>query len=353
MALSSIENIRIAGLAACVPKCEESNLEGNLLTPEEARLLIKTTGIERRRVSTPEQCASDLCFAAAEKLLSATGTPREEIGLLIFVTQYPDYPLPATSPILQDRLGLPKSCMTLDIVLGCSGYVHGLAVAAGMLSAMKLKKGLLLVGDTISKVVSKTDRSTMPLFGDAGTATLLEYREGASPMRFDLGTDGSGYQAIMVPHGGMGSRHPARRESFEYEKLEGGITRNKCQLVLDGVEVFNFSLGEPVKSVRALLEHFKYNIEDFDSCFFHQANMMMNEVIRKKLKIAPEKHPYSLKEFGNTSCASIPLTMVTRFRQELESRKNRLLLSGFGVGLSWGCCALEWENITCPELIEL
>jgi 3-oxoacyl-[acyl-carrier-protein] synthase-3 len=353
MALSSISNVAMTGLAACVPKHEVSNLECDLFTQDEARVLVKTTGIERRRTSASDLCASDLCFESAEKLLQVSGTAREEIEALVLVTQYPDFPLPATSPILQSRLSLPKSCLTADLVLGCSGYVYGLSVISSLVSAMKLKKGLLLVGDAISKVVSGRDRSTMPLFGDAGTATLLEYNESAAPIKFDLGSDGSGHSAIIVPHGGLGSRHPADKESFDYEQLEGGISRNKCQLILDGVEVFNFSLREPVQSVRQLMERFQHKIEDFDAFFFHQANLSMNELIRKKLKIPETKHPYSLKDFGNTSCASIPLTMVTKYRQELESRKNRLLLCGFGVGLSWGSLILETEKITCPELIEL
>jgi len=352
MALSSITNVAVRGIAACVPKTEVSNLQGSLLTENEARQLIKTTGIERRRISAPGECASDLCFTAAEKLFTAADVRKEDVEVLVFVTQCTDFPLPATSAILQDRLGLPTSCLTLDVVLGCSGYVYGLSVIASMMSAMKLKKGLLLVGDTISKAVSARDRSAAPLFGDAGTATLLEYSDSAAPLKFDLGTDGSGHKAIMIPHGGLGSRNPASKESFDEVEFEGGIHRHQGQLVLDGLEVFNFSLREPVRSVRQLLAQSELTVENIEGFFFHQANLVMNELIRTKLKIPAERYFYSLKEFGNTSCASIPLTMVTQYRQQLESGRNRLLLCGFGVGLSWGTCILETENIICPELIE-
>lgn len=353
MALSSIEHVALTGLAACVPKQKANNSDCNLFTAEERLKLIKTTGIESRRISTPEQCTSDLCFAAAEKLLESSGTAKSDIDALVFVTQYTDYPLPATSAILQDRLKLPKGCLTVDIVLGCSGYVYGLSVIASLISAMKLRKGLLLVGDTISKATSAQDRSTYPLFGDAGTATLLGYRESAPPMHFDLGTDGSGHKTIIIPHGGLGSRNPAGKESFDYEQVEGGISRNKCHLILDGVEVFNFSLREPVDSARRIMDQFQLKVEDFDAFFFHQANRAMNELIRKKLKIPEERHHYSLREFGNTSCASIPLTMVTKYREHLAGGDNHMLLSGFGVGLSWGTCLLHTQPITCPELLEI
>ena len=353
MPTSTIANVILTGIAACVPRWEVSNLDCELLSPEERRKLVQTTGIERRRVAAADQCSSDFCCAAAESLLAASGTARNEIEALVFVTQNTDFPLPATSAILQHRLGLPKSCLAIDIVLGCSGYVYGLGVASSMLSAMRLRKGLLLVGDTVSKVVSTRDRSTAPLFGDAGTATLLEYSASAPSLDFDFGTDGTGHEAIMIRQGGLGSRFPAGKESFEDAQVDEGISRNGCQLILDGIDVFNFSLREPVQSVRRALEHSGRNIDAFDAFFFHQANLMMNELIRKSLKILESKHPYSLREFGNTSCATIPLTIVSKYRTEIEGRPNLLLLSGFGVGLSWGTCVLQTQDVICPELIEL
>jgi 3-oxoacyl-[acyl-carrier-protein] synthase-3 len=168
MAISVIHNVALTGLSSCVPKQVDSNESCELFSPEERLKLLKTTGIHRRRISGPSQCTSDLCHAAANHLFEESGVSKSEVDVLVFVTQYTDYPLPSTSAILQHRLGLPKTCLTIDIVLGCSGYVYGLSVISSILSAMRLKRGLLLVGDTASKVVSPKDRSVYPLFGDAG-----------------------------------------------------------------------------------------------------------------------------------------------------------------------------------------
>ncbi len=352
MALFSVNNIRIAGISACVPKQNMSNaIPDEYLLMEDLQKIMTTTGIENRRTVDTNTCTSDLCFAAAEKLIDNLEWDKGEIELLIFVSQTPDYILPMTSSILQDRLGLPKSCIAFDTTLGCSGYTYGLSIASSMLAATKGKKGLLLVGDTISKITSSKDRSTNPLFGDAGTATAICFDETAKPISFHLSTDGSGSNAIVVTDGGQ--RNPASSASFEEKELENGIIRNACQLYLNGMDVFNFGISQAPKSVNELLSFTDKASEDIDFFVFHQANKLMNETIRKKLKLAPEKVPYSLKFFGNTSSATIPLTIVSQLRESVNTQSKSLILCGFGVGLSWGSVLLNLDNIVCPELIEI
>ena len=339
MALFSIEKVRIDGVSACVPKNSVSNLDYALLTERERQLFVKTTGIEKRRLADRSITTSDLCFHAAEKLIEELGWDKREIGLLIFVTQSPDYLIPATAPILQNRLGLSTQTMAFDINLGCSGYVYGLSVGSSLVSSKAATKALLLVGDVSYYLVPENNRSTYPLFGDAGSATALSFQQGQK-MDFNLQSDGSGYDAIIVPDGGC--KNPFNNDL-------------KCDasMSLDGMKVFNFSLREVAPNVRELLKFIGDPKEKFEYYVFHQANLLMNEAIRKKLDIGPERVPYSLREFGNTVSASIPLTMVTELRGQLRQKKINLILAGFGVGLSWGSVSCTTDRIVCPELIEI
>jgi 3-oxoacyl-[acyl-carrier-protein] synthase-3 len=352
MAIFSIPDIRIAGIAASVPKKEVSTRDYDLLTEKEREFFTKTVGVEKRRVAEPGMATSDLSLEAAQKLIDGLNWDPQEIELLIFVSQSRDYLIPATAGILQDRLGLPKTCVALDISKGCSGYVYGLSVMGRMMSGGAIKKGLFLVGDVSTQNTSYKDKSTYPLFGDAGTATALEYVPGAADMHFNLQTDGGGYEAIIIPDGGI-RNFASKERSFEYEEVSEGISRHRLHIALDGVEVFNFSLREVPPNIKTLLEHAGDDLENIDYVVTHQANKLMNESIRKKLKIAPEKYPYSIGDFGNTSSASIPLTMITAMRSKLKNEKLRLLLSGFGVGLSWGSVILSTDKIYCPHLLEI
>ncbi|MEG2370880.1 MAG: ketoacyl-ACP synthase III [Alistipes sp.] len=310
MAFFSIKDVAVRGISACTPRTSDANLSSMVFTSiEDATKFIETTGIQSRRIADEQTTSSDLCLPAAEKLIEELQWERESIDCLIFVSQTPDYTLPATSCLLQSRLGLNTMCYTLDISLGCSGWVHGLSVIASMLAGGSIKRGLLLAGDTISKICSKQDKSTYPLFGDAGSATALEFDPSAPQMLFNFATDGSGAEAIMIHDGGF--RHVTTPASFDAVMIETGITHNKLQLVLNGMDVFTFGISKAPKSVNQLIEHFDLDKECVDYFVMHQANMFMNEKIRKKLNFDADKAPYSLKDFGNTSCASIPLTMVS------------------------------------------
>lgn len=352
MAFQQFNTVEINGIAACIPANTEENSTLDLFAnSEEFDKFVATTGIERRRVVKDGMCASDLCLAAAEKLIAELNWDKNEIECLIFISQTPDYKLPATSCILQGKLGLSKSCMTFDISLGCSGWVYGVSTMASILSSGNIKKGLLLVGDTVTRTKSPLDKSTYPLFGDAGTATALSYKEHAAPLQIALYTDGLSYDAIMIEDGGY--RNPVNSESFEYTDYGNGIIRNKLQSVLDGSSVFTFGISKAPQAVNTLIEHFEIDKDAVDYFIFHQANMLMNEKIRTKLKLPEEKVPYILKDFGNTSSTSIPLTLVNNLGNELKNKELKVITCAFGVGLSWGALYTEFSDIKCCDLIEI
>ena len=349
MALLTIPAVRLSGLSGCVPQKVEYTRDYQWITKKEREQLIKSVGVEKRHVAPKDTTTADLCVIAAEKLLTELAWDRKEIELLVFVSQSRDYWVPTTACIIQDRLGLAHSCIAFDISMGCSGFVYGLSVAGAMMQSGAIRKALLLVGDISTLTTSYRDKSTYPLFGDAGTATALEFDEDAVPMIFNMQTDGSGFGAIIIRDGG--ARNRINRKSFDVKKYAPGIHRTHIQLELDGIEVFNFSLREVVPNIKALLGHSGKTLADFDYVVFHQANLLINETVRKMLRLEKEKVPYSIRDFGNTSCASVPLTMITALRNDLASRRVRLLLSAFGVGLSWGSVSLETDTIVCPELI--
>ena len=345
MALSTLHNVRFAGMASCVPKRILSNLEDCPPSQRSEReRLVRNIGIQTRRICPEWQCFSDLAFVATEKLLADLQWQREDVDALIVVTQSPDYLIPATAIILQDRLGLPHGTIAFDVNLGCSGYPFGLHLLGSMVSAGGVKKGLLLVGD---KSASYKD----PLFSDAGTATALEFDTSAAPMHFDLNSDGSGHKAILLPAGG-------HREPFGVQHLiptrdEHGVRQWPGELILDGPAVLSFSTQRVPPAVERLLTHTGIGKEQIDYFVFHQANRMINETIRKKLGLPPEKVPSTLADYGNTSGASLPVTMTARLHETLTGAGHRLLLGGFGVGLSWGSAIVDIEGAKFPAMLEV
>lgn len=351
MAFINIKHVDIRGISAAVPAFKEKVKDVKILSTEDACKLYDSTGIESRRISSSSICTSDLCFAAAETLIQELAWNKNEIECLIFVTQTPDYTLPATSIILQNKLGLSSNCLALDISLGCSGWIYGLSVISSLVSSSGLKKGLLLVGDTVTKFCSQKDKSTYPLFGDAGTATAVEFSKENSNLYFALFSDGEGKESIFISDGGF--RNPVSSNSFEDVEVSENIVRNKMHLILDGMNVFSFGISKAPESVIQLIQQFEINKDDVNDYIFHQANLFMNEKIRKKLKLDAEKVPYSLKDFGNTSSATIPLTLVTQRQKELTSFHRKNIACGFGVGLSWGSVYFETNKIVCPDLIEI
>lgn len=347
MALFEVQNVKIKGISACVPERKIITSEMELFSDKEALTFTQNTGIIQRYVSDGEICASDLCFQAAEKIITDLGWDKNGIDILIFVSQTPDYILPATSNLLQNRLGLSKDCYCLDISLGCSGYIYGLSLISNLLQNSKFNKGLLLVGDTISTYTSKYDRSVYPLFGDAGTATAIEFDQFSNNnWIFDIGSDGSGEDSIKIKSGG--SRFRTNKNSFDLENIQLNDPslgqRSSVDLKLEGIDVFNFAIKKAPNSILNILNYASLDIDVVDFFYLHQANLFMNETIRKKLKVQKEKMPYSIQNFGNTNGASIPLTIV----QSLIGTNLKLdliaVLCGFGVGLSWGSVLMRIDK---------
>lgn len=351
MPVFSIPGLRIAGISACVPSQVNYTRDYLKISESERNMFIKTVGVECRRVAPRGVTTLDLCVTAANKLITELNWKKEDIQLEIFVTQSKDYYLPANATIAQDKLSLPKSCMAFDIGLGCSGYVYGLSVAASLLQTTGIKKALLLAGDISTVNCSYDDKSTYPLFGDAGTATAIEISEKGDSWDFNLYTDGSGYQSIIIPDGGMRNLI-SQDSSFSNKNFEGGISRAPLHLALNGIDIFNFSINEVPAGIRELLKYQNKQIEQFDYFIMHQANRLMVETIRKKLTIPSEKVPYSIDKFGNTSSASIPLTIVSAIGKEIQEKELSLLLSGYGVGLSWGNLSLKTKSLLCTGVIE-
>ena len=350
MAFLEIEKVRIAGIAACAPAHVEDNFTIPVFREGEAERVIAQTGIKQKH-TVPDNSilASDMALVAAEKLLNELQWDKLSVEALCFVSLSHDYPEPPTACILQDRLGLSENCMTIDINQGCSGWVNGLSVLSTLVSSGNIKRALLLNGDTSSLLCSPLDKETRPLFGDGSAATALEYDETASSILFNFGTRGSDYSAIITKHGGL--RNPITEESLQYKEYGENIIRRDKDSTMDGMGVFAFGVNTAPKSVRSLCEKYGIDINEIDYFLMHQANQYMNEKIRKKLKIPAEKTPYSMGEYGNTSSASIPLTIVTQLNSKMRSEKVRILAVAFGVGLAWGSAYFETNGIVCPEII--
>ncbi len=346
MAFFKFNGSRVVGIASCVPKHVEPTVSTSTAYDREAYMA--TTGILEKRWSN-DFTASDLCQAAAEKLIDELGWEKDSIDVLIFVSQTPDYILPATACVLHGKMGLKKDCIAQDISLGCSGWVYGMNTAISLLqSGSNLKRALLLTGDARKMAQEEPDQ----LFGYAGTATAIEYSErDDSRIYSDVGTDGTGYDAIIRPQGG--TRNPINEDTFKLVKCDDGRMRHGLQTRMKGMDVFAFGITTAPKSIKRLAKEAGFDYQDYDYFVFHQANRKMNETIRTKLKLDADKVPYSMTYFGNTSSASIPLTIVTQLRDKIQNSSAKIIGCGFGVGLSWGSIAFDVNNIIIPELIEL
>ena len=344
MAFLSVKNVRIAGISAGVPLKTINNLDiQDLSSDYDAKDFVEVTGVLERRVD--DYTTSDLCLSAAEQLIKDLEWEKKDIDAIIFVSQTTDFILPATACIIQDKLGLSKECYAEDIVLGCSGWVYGLSSLSSLMASGEIKKALLMAGDAKRRVESND-----PLFGYAGTVTALEYVEGEEGFKFHFGTDGSGYDAIITPDGGC--RNQITDESFK-EEIINGKKYNRLQTRMKGMDVFTFGVTTAPKSVKSLGKRYGFDYKEADYVIFHQANMKMNNMIAKLLKLPAEKVPSCMYNFGNTSSASIPLTIVTKLKGKVENKSTKFICCGFGVGLSWGTVAFESKNLVISNLVEI
>lgn len=336
MVASVVQGVAIAGLAACVPAARETVADlADRFGTEAAERLAKATGIEARHLAPPHQCTSDLAAAAGQRLLERLGWESGSVDLLVNVCQTHDHLLPGSGHLLHRRLGLGKHAAVLDLGLGCSGYVYGLWTAAAMLKAAGGRRALLLTGDTTSRVLDPADRAVAPLFGDAAAATALKADEDAGPMVFALGADGAGAPYLTVAGGAL--RRPDEPP----------------RLFMDGTQVFAFTLREVPGNIRAVLSRAGWTMAEVDHLVLHQANAQMVRHLAGKMGASPEQTVLALAGYGNTSSASIPLAMATALGASLTGGARRLLLSGFGVGWSWGSVALTAGPLAVCDLLVL
>ena len=349
MALVTIPNVRVKGITACVPPWVEENLDIPVFNPGEAERVIAQTGIERKHVVDEGVCVSDLCLKAGERLMAELGWERETIDAIGFVSLAPDYLEPPTACVLQGRLNLSEDCFALDMSHGCPGWVNGFFTLASLVSHGDIKRAILFNGDTPTQGTSPLDKESRPLFGDAGIATALEFDTEAPVIEFHLGTRGKDFKAIWKEYGGR--RNPITPEALEYKEIGEHIVRRGIDATMDGMSVFAFGMTMAPKSVNTLCEHYGINKDGVDKFIFHQANQYMNERIRKKLKLEPERAPYSLKDYGNTGSASIPLTLVTQCHEGYATKEMETVACAFGVGLAWGSVHFRTNKMVCPEVI--
>ena len=353
MALWNIKNVALRGVAAAVPDNHISSYDLPVFSKEEAETFNKTVGIEKRYLAPDSICASDMCQAAAENLLDGLGWKRDTIDILLFASVTGDYKTPPTSCILQDRLGLSTSTFVMDIPMGCCDAMYAINIAGNLLTSNTVHRALLLVGDTAARMGSWEDKSRVPLFGDAGTAIALEYDETADNIIIEFNTLGSGYKALMTPHGGY--RHPIDETSFIKEDFGNGIVRSPKDALINGLDVFSFAISNPPISIKNFMANLSIDKDtDVDYFLIHQANKLIVDRIVKKLKLNPQKVPYDLQEFGNLGGASIPTLMVANLSKELMNRPLTLICSSFGLGLTWSTMLLKTKgNIFVGDLIKI
>ncbi|WP_077036114.1 ketoacyl-ACP synthase III [Pelomonas sp. KK5] len=336
---------KIVDIAEYIPAGRLSNADLASLYPAwPAEKIFEKTGIQSRGIAAPDETAGDLAYGAAQNLFAQGVVKPGDIDFVILCTQAPDHILPTTACILQDRLGIPTSAGALDVNLGCSGYVYGLSLAKGLIETGAARCILLLTADTYSKYIHPMDKSVRTLFGDGATATALmpdETRQN-SVGPFVFGTDGSGAKHLIVPAGGF--RRPADDASAQEVTDASENVRSANHLYMNGAEVMAFTLREVPRSANDLLGKAGLVADDIDYFVLHQANRFMLESLRKKLKISADRMPMHLEAVGNTVSSTIPLTLHAMLKQGQLKSAKRLMLIGFGVGLSWSACILNIQG---------
>lgn len=350
MALFKVDNVAIRGITACVPPHVEENKDIPFYGPGEAEKVILSTGIERRHIAGPDICVSDLCVAAAESLLDKLGWEKESVDLLAVCTQNPDYRNQPTSFVIHDRLGLPESTMCQDYFHGCPGWVISMGGVSGLVSKGYIKRALLLVGDTVSKDQNQGSHESRPLFGDCCTATALEYVPGAPSSYYNVGTLSADGKALILTQGAY--RNPYTHETLEIELQRRAGTLPQGQGDdMDGMDVFSFAITKVPKAIKRLCSEFELALDSADHLILHQANKMIVEAIAKRLKMPMEKVVLGMKNYGNTTSASIPLAIVSECADGYRHGHQTSLVCGFGTGLSWGAAYFETDNIVIPHVI--
>ena len=355
MAFLKVENVIISGVSTCVP----ANIEINEKLPfyksvEEARQVVEAIGIEHRHISPKHIAVSDLLIGAANSLLDSLGWEKDSLDLLAVVTQTPDYVNHPTSFVVHQSLGLDENTMCLDMYHGCPGWVVGLSSVTTMMTTGCIKRALLLDGDVISKDQDASNREERPLFGDAGTATALEYLEGVAPIYFNIGSKSEDGMALARTQGGYRSPFTMETLKIELDRKAGLLTGSDSIDSMDSMDVFSFAITKAPKAMKRLCANFDLPLADIDKLVLHQANKMIVDAIAKRMKVTEEKVPLSLRHYGNTTSASIPVTLSTG-QTAVDYRASHLktLACGFGTGLSWGAVYFETSNLVIPEVVTI
>jgi 3-oxoacyl-[acyl-carrier-protein] synthase-3 len=350
MAHFKFNNIKIGGIAAAVPSnIEKTSKYFDLFGEEEVKKFIEQTGIEETRRTSKHQTTSDLGYVAAKKILDERQILPEEIGAIVFASHSPDYRRPATAFILQKRLGLPTDVAAFDISLGCSSLIYGVQVLGSMMQSSNIKKALLITGDTASKSVQPTDRSSIMLFGEAGAAILLEKTEdGDGEIEALVKSDGNGYRYMIVPGGGYRYLNPPE-DIFD---CQDGNKRSLYNSFIQGTAVFTFTIFDVPQILKDFWALTNTKVEDYDTFAFHQANLFILKQIAKKTKIPMEKMPISLHKYGNTSGASPLISLINEYSNCEEHSEKNTLFCGFGIGVSFGVFSAKINTKYIYPIIE-
>ena len=345
------KGIEIAGMACSVPDNYVTVDSFKTVFGEEIpRKFSAGTGIKGMYKALPEQTASDLAYAAAENLLNKTAIDRSEIGLMVLVTQSPDYRRPSSASVVQKRLNLSVDCSSMEINLGCSGFIYGIQAVMSLLNSSDTQYALLLLGETASKLVDPHDKAIVMMYGDAGAAILLKKTDKNVSTTTLLRSDGSRFKSIILPAGGFRDMNPPHGRFI----CSDGIERSLYDIYMDGTSVFSFSITDVPKALTDYLEYTNTTTSDYDSFVMHQANEFIIKQIIRKLKLNKELVPVSLDCYGNTGGISIPLTLCDAYGNAKNTGKRimRILMCGFGIGLSWGVTSMEidLDNVFPIEL---
>jgi len=352
MARSVFRGVRIRGIAGAVPSTRVDNLRDHRFCSEEdRRKIVELTKVKGYRKAPASVCASDLCQAAAGALLGGLGQTPDGIDAIVFVSMTPDYRVPSTACLLQDRLGCPVTTAAYDVNMGCSGFVVGLYNACSLVTGAGLRRVLLLAGDTQTKLCHDEDKNVVFILADGGTATLLEADPTADDVVIELLTDGRRFDSLYVPAGGF--RRPSDEATREVRKRPDGGMRSDEHLFMNGMEIFKFSATDVVKTLSGFMAAGDLSPEVVDGLFLHQANHFMNEKIARKLRFPAEKVPYTIEFYGNTGSASIPLTMAHHYASAGGAGRRRVIMCGFGVGLSWGVASATLDDVFAPPVVEV
>lgn len=352
MAILKFNGIGISAMAGAVPSHVIENLKYTEFFPEDqVKEVVDKVGVLERRFADADTCSSDLCFAAAQKLILDNNIDRSEIDLLIFISQTQDYRMPATACTLQHRLGLNNSCIAFDVNLGCSAFIYGMSIAYSMMQTGAIRKALILDGETRSKVYGPRDRRSAFIFGDGGIAALVERNEKFGETTLSLNTDGSRADLIMIKAGGY--RHPSTPETLKERVVdEYGNMRSEEQGYMKGGDVFNFVIREIPRDIKKTIAEAGKTVEDIDFFCFHQANNFINAFIAKKMKLDVNKIPHTIEKFGNTSSVSVPLTIVSELKDKMEGKKT-LMMSAFGVGMTWATGIVSFADTKISDIVEV